>query len=53
MGYTLGRGEGAELKAKQKNALDQIREYQRRKVEAKKNGETVKVLLHGVVYFAV
>ncbi len=53
MGYLLGRGEGAELRAKQKSALDQIREHHKRKAEAEKDGETVKVLLHCMVCFTV
>lgn len=46
MGY-LGRGEGADLKRKQKIALEEIRQRQKEKAEkaeAKKNGTTVKVL---------
>ncbi len=45
MGY-LGRGEDADIKKKQKTALEEIRRYQKRKAEAKKNGTTAKVLLH-------
>lgn len=48
MGY-MRRGEGADLKQKQKTALEEIRQRQKEKAdkaEAKKNGITPKVLLH-------